>query len=152
MTQYVNTNSDVFFKSTKIGENNSSQFGYRTFSRTKANVNPFEWVHMIQFQIKAGYDINIEAEYKVVNNRIDGEWPQMRMWKGMAGYSGNTGWNSLRWNYQTTGNGNDLGNQAVFADNGYMTFAVSPYNVNQKIHIVIDVLCSNWDGVNVLYP
>lgn len=134
-----------------VGQNNNSSYGFKTFSRT-LDVGAFQWANFIQFQTKSGFDVNIEAEYRVVHMRIDGEWPQMRMWKGFAGWSGNTGFNSLRWNYQLTGNGNDLGNQAVFADNGLMTFAASPYNVTQRIHIVIEAFCNNWNGVNVLYP
>jgi hypothetical protein len=152
VTKDLKVSGETFSKlGNAVSQNNNSAYGFKTFSRT-LDVGAFQWQSFIQFQTKSGFDVNIEAEYRVVHMRIDGDWPQMRMWKGFAGWSGNLGFNSLRWNYQLTGNGNDLGNQAVFADNGLMTFAATPYNVTQRIHIVIEAFCNNWNGVNVLYP
>jgi len=77
-----------------------------------------EWHQFIQFQVKSGYDVNIEVKWKVVHNRLDGDWPQMMYYEGAVGYSGNTGFASNRWNYQLAGNGNDLGNRSVGFDAG----------------------------------
>jgi hypothetical protein len=130
--------------------NGISAYGLRIFERTK-DVPAWEWHQFVQFQIKNGYDINIEVKWKVVHSRLDGEWPQMMYYEGAVGYAGNSGFASNRWNYQLAGNGNDLGNRAVFMDPGALTFLASPYNVTNRIHVVIFAVCNNWDGVNVLY-
>ncbi len=130
--------------------NNSTSYGFRIFERTK-DVPAWEWHQFVQFQIKPGYDINIEVKWKVIHNRLDGDWPQMMYYEGAVGYAGNSGWYSNRWNYQLAGNGNDLGNRSVSFDAGYLTFLASPYNVTQRIQVVVEAVCSNWDGVNVLY-
>ncbi len=151
MNQYVRTSDNVLFRSLHIGIDSAS-YGYRRFSRTKTNVGAWEWHSMVQFQVKAGYEVNIEVEMKTVHKRIDGEWPQMQFTNKYIGFAANSGWYSSRWNYNYASNGNDLGNSAAFMDPGLLTLAVSPYNVNQQIMVVADVFCSNWDGVNILYP